>query len=614
MHTVVIGAGHAGVEAALAAARVQPQARVTLFTLSLASIASMPCNPCIGGSAKGHLVREVDALGGEMGRAIDHAYIQSRMLGTAKGPAVYSLRAQADKEKYHVYMKNALESTPNVTLREGEIIDILTDGDKITAVVAGDNETIPCTSAVVAAGTYLKSRCLIGTAARETGPGGLQRANHLSNALRKLGFPLMRFKTGTPARVHKHSVDFTQMQVQHGDDTLVPFSFETDPADILREQVPCYLTYTNENTHEIIRQNIDKSAMYNGMITATGTRYCPSIEDKIVRFSDKERHPVFVEPDTPTEMYIQGMSSALPQDVQLAMYRTIPGLENCEFTKPAYAIEYDVIDATQLDLSLQAKQLRGLFFAGQICGSSGYEEAAAQGIIAGLAAAGAPVILGRDDGYIGVLIDDLVTKGTAEPYRMMTSRAEYRLLLRQDNADLRLTPIGRKAGLISDSRWQLFSAKAAAIAAELAYVHRTIIPPQAANALLHEKNSAPVQSGVCLAELIRRPELDYDSVAPLSHTHNFADLPPFIAAAARQQVNIQIKYDGYIAMQLRQVEGFRKMEDTILPATMDYAAITGMRLEARQKLAAIRPASLGQASRIIGISPADLQVLLLSLR
>ncbi|MCL2216981.1 MAG: tRNA uridine-5-carboxymethylaminomethyl(34) synthesis enzyme MnmG [Defluviitaleaceae bacterium] len=615
-HIVVIGGGHAGCEAALAAARLGR--RVTLFALNLDSIALMPCNPCIGGSAKGHLVREVDALGGQMGRAIDATFIQSRMLNTAKGPAVYSLRAQADKRQYMSYMKSALENEPNISLREGEVVEIILNGGCVTGVRIESGGIIPCDAVVVCTGTYLNARCLYGETINHTGPGGLRRAVGLSDSLKQLGFTLQRFKTGTPARIHRRSVDFSKMAIQNGDEKLVPFSFETDPARAARAQIPCHLTYTTPATHDIIRASLHRSAMYSGVIEATGTRYCPSIEDKIVRFADKERHPVFIEPEglNTSEMYVQGMSSALPEDVQLDVYRSIPGLENCEIMRVAYAIEYDCIDATQLTLGLEAKHIRGLFFAGQINGSSGYEEAAAQGIVAGLNAAGANITIGRDDGYIGVLIDDLVTKGTKEPYRMMTSRAEYRLLLRQDNADLRLTPMGYTTGLIPMPRNDIFLQKAAAIEAEKTRLQNIIIPPDKANPLLAEKDSSPVKSGIRLAELVKRPELSYWDVVPLAQTplNESSALPEYVQQAICEQVNIQIKYEGYIAMQLAQAENFRKTEQKLIPADIDYEKITGLRLEARQKLNALRPVNFGQASRVTGVSPADLSVLLVYIK
>jgi len=610
-HIVVIGGGHAGCEAALAAARLGR--RVTLFALSLDSIAHMPCNPCIGGSAKGHLVREVDALGGQMGKAIDATFIQSRMLNTSKGPAVYSLRAQADKKRYMQFMKQTLENEPCISLREGEIVDILTDEGKIIGVKTESGAVESCDAVIVCTGTYLNARCLYGETINHTGPGGLRRATGLSDSLKRLGFTLQRFKTGTPARVHRRSLDFSKMAVQHGDEIIVPFSFESDPTGLLRTQIPCHLTYTTPKTHEIIRASINRSAMYSGLISATGTRYCPSIEDKIARFPDKDRHQIFIEPEGlgTSEMYVQGMSSALPEDVQLAVYRSIPGLENCEIMRVAYAIEYDSIDATQLTLGLEAKHIKGLYFAGQINGSSGYEEAAAQGIVAGLNAAGASVEIGRADGYIGVLIDDLVTKGTPEPYRMMTSRAEYRLLLRQDNADLRLTEIGHRAGLITNERFKMFSEKSAAISAELARLNSITVSPSAVNDLLAEKGSSPVKSGVKITDLIKRPEISYNDAAEVIESAKKPDdMPKFIWEAVLEQVNIQVKYEGYIAIQMAQAEAFRKIESRLLPADIDYEKINGLRLEARQKLAALRPKSFGQASRVTGISPADISVLM----
>ncbi|MCL1845337.1 MAG: tRNA uridine-5-carboxymethylaminomethyl(34) synthesis enzyme MnmG [Defluviitaleaceae bacterium] len=652
---VVIGGGHAGCEAALAAARLG--ADVTLFALSLDSIANLPCNPCIGGSAKGHLVREIDALGGQMGKAIDATFIQSRMLNTAKGPAVYSLRAQADKKNYMAYMKRVLENEPNISLVEGEVVEIITSEKKVTDVRTNFGGIFACDAVIVCTGTYLNARCLYGETVTHTGPGGLKNATGLSENLRKLGFELHRFKTGTPARIHRRSVDFSKMSAQHGDDKIVPFSFETNPADIVREQVPCHLTYTTSATHEIIRASIHRSAMYSGLIQATGTRYCPSIEDKIVRFADKERHPVFIEPEGlgTLEMYVQGMSSALPADVQLEVYRSVPGLENCEIMRPAYAIEYDCIDATRLSLSLEAKHVRGLFFAGQICGSSGYEEAAAQGLVAGLAAAAAAPsaewepgtnsggdafsrsrvpLIGRADGYIGVLIDDLVTKGTREPYRMMTSRAEYRLLLRQDNADLRLTPIGFAAGLIPRERYEKFLEKSAAVDALIKFLKKHTVSPGDVNEILVAKGSSPIKSGVKLAELIRRPELSLRDLrpwglcpgrmgeqsafrrttSPQTPARGRGPLDPLtllweVSEDVLEQAEIQIKYEGYIKMQLEEAEAFRKIESKALPPDIDYEKISGLRIEARQKLAALRPINFGQASRVTGVSPADLSVL-----
>ena len=607
----VIGGGHAGCEAALAAARMGM--KTVLFAISLDSIAMMPCNPSIGGSSKGHLVREIDALGGEMGKNIDKTYIQTKMLNTAKGPAVYSLRAQADKVQYQLEMKHTLEKTENLRIRQDEIIELIVQDNMIKGVKTNGNSIYECKTAILCTGTYLKARCLYGDTITECGPNHLMAATKLSQCLKDLGIRLYRFKTGTPARMNKNSIDFSKMQPQYGDDNVVPFSFENTPEDIKRNQVLCWLTYTNEQTHNIIKQNLHRSPMYSGVIEGTGPRYCPSIEDKVVRFADKQRHQLFIEPEgeNTEEMYIQGMSSSLPEDVQIAMYRTIPGLEHCEMTRNAYAIEYDCIDATQLKISLEFKNIKGLFSAGQFNGSSGYEEAAAQGLIAGINAVKyikgeAPIILKRSDAYIGVLIDDLVTKGTKEPYRMMTSRAEYRLLLRQDNADQRLTPLGYELGLISEQRYQNFLQKQQQVTEEIKRVSNVIIAPsEAVEKLLQKYNSTPIHTGIRLSELMKRPELDYQKLAILDTERS--ELP----FAIQEQVNIQIKYEGYIKQQLKQVEQFQKMEKKLLPEDLDYSTIKGLRIEAQQKLNAIHPISLGHASRITGVSPADLSVLLI---
>ncbi len=607
----VIGGGHAGCEAALAAARMGM--KTVLFAISLDSIAMMPCNPSIGGSSKGHLVREIDALGGEMGKNIDKTYIQTKMLNTAKGPAVYSLRAQADKVQYQLEMKHTLEKTENLRIRQDEIIELIVQDNMIKGVKTNGNSIYECKTVILCTGTYLKARCLYGDTITECGPNHLMAATKLSQCLKDLGIQLYRFKTGTPARMNKNSIDFSKMQPQYGDDNVVPFSFENTPEDIKRNQVLCWLTYTNEQTHDIIKQNLHRSPMYSGVIEGTGPRYCPSIEDKVVRFADKQRHQLFIEPEgeNTEEMYIQGMSSSLPEDVQIAMYRTIPGLEHCEMTRNAYAIEYDCIDATQLKISLEFKNIKGLFSAGQFNGSSGYEEAAAQGLIAGINAVKyikgeSPIILKRSDAYIGVLIDDLVTKGTKEPYRMMTSRAEYRLLLRQDNADQRLTPLGYELGLISQQRYQHFLQKQQQVTEEIKRVSNVIIAPsEVVEELLQKYNSTPIHTGIRLSELMKRPELDYQKLAVLDIER------PELPFAIQEQVNIQIKYEGYIKQQLKQVEQFQKMEKKLLPEDLDYSTIKGLRIEAQQKLNAIRPVSLGHASRITGVSPADLSVLLI---
>ena len=611
---VVVGAGHAGCEAALAGARLG--FHTLLFTISIDSIAMMPCNPNIGGSSKGHLVREVDALGGEMGKVIDQAFIQSKMLNKSKGPAVHSLRAQADKADYSRKMRNVLQNQKNLEVRQMEVTDILVEDGKVMGVQTYSGAIYHCSAVVLCTGTYLRARCIYGDVSTQTGPNGLQPANYLTESLEKLGIRMYRFKTGTPARIDKNSIDFSKMEEQKGDDFVVPFSFTTKVEDVQIDQISCWLTYTNNKTHEIIRNNLDRSPLFSGMIEGTGPRYCPSIEDKVVKFSDKNRHQVFIEPEgiDTNEMYVGGMSSSLPEDVQYAMYRSVPGLENARIVRNAYAIEYDCIDSRQLKSTLEFKNVEGLFSGGQFNGSSGYEEAAAQGLIAGINAARKlqgkdGIVIDRSQGYIGVLIDDLVTKKNHEPYRMMTSRAEYRLLLRQDNADLRLTKLGYEIGLIDEDRYQKLLEKERLIQEEIERVrHTNIGTSEEVQLLLKIYGSTPLISGIKLCELIRRPELDYQCLAPIDPGRG--RLPYDVA----EQVNINIKYDGYIKRQQRQVEQFKKLEGKRIPEDIDYDSVHSLRIEAKQKLKEIRPASIGQASRISGVSPADVSVLLVYLQ
>lgn len=610
---VVVGAGHAGCEAALAAARLGME--TVVFTVSVDSIALMPCNPNIGGSSKGHLVRELDALGGEMGKNIDKTFIQSKMLNQSKGPAVHSLRAQADKESYTREMRRVLENTDHLTIKQAEVTEILAEHGKITGVKTISGAVYHCRAVVLATGTYLRARCIYGDVSNPTGPNGLQAANHLTDSLKALGIEMYRFKTGTPARVDRRSIDFTKMEEQFGDERVVPFSFTTDPESVQKKQISCWLTYTNEKTHEIIRENLDRSPLFSGAIEGTGPRYCPSIEDKVVKFPDKERHQVFVEPEGlyTNEMYLGGMSSSLPEDVQTAMYRTVPGLEHVKIVRNAYAIEYDCINSRQLKATLEFKAVEGLFSGGQFNGSSGYEEAAVQGFMAGVNAARKlmgkeAIVLDRSQAYIGVLIDDLVTKESREPYRMMTSRAEYRLLLRQDNADLRLSGIGHEIGLIDDVRYERVREKERQIKEEVERLNRTPVGASSAvQECLRKNKSAELKSGSTMAELIRRPELSYEAVREIDPER------PMLNWDVEEQVNINIKYEGYIRRQMQQVAQFKKMESRRLDEAFDYSTVKSLRREAVQKLNLYKPMNIGQASRISGVSPADISVLLVHL-
>ena len=609
----VIGAGHAGCEASLAAARLGLETMV--FTVSVDSIAMMPCNPNIGGSSKGHLVKEIDALGGEMGKVIDKTFIQSKMLNKSKGPAVHSLRAQADKKNYSNTMRQVLENTPHLTIKQAEVTELIVEDGTIKGVKTYSGATYYAKAVVLCTGTYLKARCIYGDVSNYTGPNGLQAANYLTDSLKANGVEMFRFKTGTPARIDKRSIDFSKMEEQKGDERVVPFSFSTDPESVQIDQVSCWLTYTNEKTHEIIRENLDRSPLYSGMIEGTGPRYCPSIEDKVVRFADKSRHQVFIEPEglNTNEMYVGGMSSSLPEDVQYDMYRSVPGLEHAKIVRNAYAIEYDCINPRQLMPTLEFKNIKNLFSGGQFNGSSGYEEAAAQGLIAGSNAAlkvkgEELLVLDRSEAYIGVLIDDLVTKENHEPYRMMTSRAEYRLLLRQDNADLRLREKGYRVGLISEEQYQDILEKERLIKEEIERVeHVNVGASKPVQELLEQYGSTPLTSGSTLGELIRRPELNYEALAPIDKNR------PELRYDIREQVNINIKYDGYITRQLKQVEQFKKLESKKIPEDMDYDQVKSLRIEAVQKLKLYRPVSIGQASRIAGVSPADVSVLLVYL-